>query len=91
MTPVPVSVSFTEKRQQDEIRKAERLSAIKIAIKAEPLESDLNTVENFSFMGFRNDIFIYIDPASQLPVQVSVNIPTVGKAYLKLRECQTKR
>jgi hypothetical protein len=48
-------------------------------------------VENFSFMGFRNDIFIYIDPASQLPVQVSVNIPTVRRAYLKLRECQTKR
>jgi hypothetical protein len=87
----PVSANYIEKRQQDEIRKAERVSAIKIAVKVEPLESDLNTVENFSFMGFRNDIFIYIDPASQLPVQVSGNIPTVGKTYLKLRECQTKR
>jgi hypothetical protein len=87
----PVSANYIEKRQQDEIRKAERVRAIKIAVKAEPLESDLNTVENFSFMGFRNDIFIYIDPASQLPVQVSGNIPTVGKTYLKLRECQTKR
>jgi hypothetical protein len=87
----PVSANYIEKRQQDEIRKAERVSAIKIAVKAEPLVSDLNTVENFSFMGLRNDIFIYIDPASQLPVQVSGNIPAVGKTYLKLRQCQAKR
>jgi hypothetical protein len=82
----PVSVNFIEKRQQDEIRKTERDSAIKIGVKAEPLESDLKPVENFSFLGLHQDISIFIDPATQLPLQASGIITGVGKAELKLNE-----
>jgi hypothetical protein len=82
----PVSVSFIEKRQQGEIRKEERDNAIKIEVKAEPMKSDLNEVENFSFLGLHQDISIYIDPTTRLPVQVSGIIPTLGKAELKLNE-----
>jgi hypothetical protein len=80
----PVSASFIEKRQQEEIRKAERVSALKVAVKAEPLESDLKPVENFSFLGLHQDISIFIDPTTQLPLQASGIISGVGKAELKL-------
>ena len=82
----PVSVASIIKRQQDELGKEERVSAVKIALKAEPIESDLKAVENFSFLGLQQDISIYIDPTTQLPIQVSGIIPTLGKAELKLNE-----
>jgi hypothetical protein len=82
----PVSVSFIEKRKQGETRKTERVSAEKIAVKAEPLQSDLKEVENFSFLGLHQDISIYIDPTTRLPIQVSGIIPSLGKAELKLNE-----
>jgi hypothetical protein len=86
----PLSVNFIEKTQQNTIQKEESISAIKIAINAEPVESDLNEVENFSFLGLHEDIAIYIDPATHFPVQVSGVIPTIGTVHLKLSEIQTK-
>jgi hypothetical protein len=50
------------------------------------MESDLNAVENFSFLGLHQDISIYIDPTTRLPIQVSGIIPSLGKAELKLNE-----
>lgn len=82
----PINVSFIEKRQQNKFRRKERVNAIKIAVSAKPMESDLKSVENFSFLGLHEDISIYIDPSSQLPVLVSGIIPTLGKAELKLNE-----
>lgn len=82
----PVSVRFIEKRQQDELSKEERVSAVKIAIKAKPMESDLKAVENFSFLGVHQDISMYIDPTTQLPIQVSGIINGFGKAELKPNE-----
>jgi len=87
----PISVNFGEKAQQREIRKEERIDALKIAINAEPMESDLDEVENFSFLGLHEDISIYIDPQTALPIQVSGIIPTVGRAHLKLVEVGLKQ
>jgi hypothetical protein len=87
----PISVNFVEKAQQKEIRKEERIDALKIAINAKPMESDLNEVENFSFFGLHEDISIYIDPQTALPIQVSGIIPTVGSAHLKLVEVGLKQ
>jgi hypothetical protein len=85
-----LKVNFIDKTQQNEIRKEERINAIKIAITAEPVESDLNEVENFSFLGLHKDIAIYIDPATHFPVQVSGIIPAIGTVHLKLNEVKTK-
>jgi hypothetical protein len=87
----PISVSFTEKTQQAETHKEGIVKTIKITLTSEPMESDLNEAENFSFLGFRRDISIYLDPISQLPIQASGIIPTVGKTHLRLRECQRIR
>jgi len=87
----PLNANFIDKTQQKTIRKEESVNAIKIAIAAEPLESDLNQVENFSFLGLHKDIAIYIDPATRLPVQVSGIIATVGNAHLKLTEVRLRQ
>jgi hypothetical protein len=86
----PLNVSFIEKAHQNEIHKEGRINALKIAISAEPLKSDLNEVENFSFLGLHKDIAIYIDPATHFPLQVSGVIPTIGTVHLNLNEVQTK-
>jgi hypothetical protein len=62
------------------------VKTIKFTLTSEPMESDLNEDENFSFLGFHKDISIYVDPSNGLPVQVSGIIPTAGKATLNLKE-----
>jgi hypothetical protein len=82
----PISVSFIEKKQQVETHKQGMVKTIKFTLTSEPMESDLNEDENFSFLGFHKDISIYVDPSNGLPVQVSGIIPTAGKATLNLKE-----
>jgi hypothetical protein len=86
----PISVSLIAKSQTKEIRTAEKVNAIKIAISAEPMKSDLNEVENFSFLGLHNDIAIYLDPSRFLPLRVTGIIPTLGEVELNLREARLK-
>jgi hypothetical protein len=86
----PLNANFIDMTQQNAIRKEERIKALKIAITAEPMESDLKESENFSFLGLHQDIAIYIDPATHLPIQVSGIIPTIGKVHLKLSAVQMR-
>ena len=87
----PLRVNYTERTQQNDTHKEGTINAIKIAISAEPMASDLKEAENFSFLGFHKDISIYIDPASNLPLQASGIISTVGKVKLKMFEAQINR
>lgn len=82
----PLKVNYVEKTPQTEIRKKGTVAALKISIESQPMDSDLDEAENFSFLGFHKDIAIYIDPTSRLPMQASGIIPVVGKANLKLRK-----
>jgi len=86
----PINASFIEKRQQAETHKEGLVKALKIRLTSEPMESDLNEAENFSFLGFHKDISIYVDPSNGLPVQASGSIPTAGKATLKLKKVWLK-
>lgn len=86
----PIAVSFIEKKQQSETHRQGIVKSIKFTLTSEPLESDLNEPENFSFLGFHKDISIYIDPASGLPIQASGIIPTAGKATLNLKKVWLK-
>jgi hypothetical protein len=82
----PLSVNYVEKAQQTTTRKQGTLDTLKITITAEPMDSMLKQAENFSFLGFRSDIVIYIDPTSRLPIQAEGVIPTIGTAQLRLNE-----
>jgi hypothetical protein len=70
------------------IRIQKEVESLKIALHAEPMESDLAEAENFSFLGLQKDIAIYIDPATQLPLLAGGIIPGVGKVSLTLHEVQ---
>ncbi|MFO7497577.1 MAG: hypothetical protein R6X05_18285 [Desulfobacterales bacterium] len=85
-----LKVDFIEKKQQAETRLKGDLKALKIALEAAPMASELDEMENFSFLGLHKNIVIFIDPASNLPLQVTGEISTVGKATLKLLEVQLR-
>jgi hypothetical protein len=86
----PIKVDYIEKGKQEEIRRQGIVKALKINLSSEPMDSDLKTAENFSFLGFHRNISLYLDPISHLPVQASGIIPAVGNVHLKLRETLMK-
>ena len=74
----PLDVNYIEKNPQTEVRKKATINALAFAMTAKPMESNLRVVENFSFLGLRKDIMIFIDPTSGLPLQISGIIPAAG-------------
>ena len=50
------------------------------------MDSGLKEAENFSFLGFHDNIVMYIEPGSRLPIQAGGVIPTIGAAQLQLNE-----
>jgi hypothetical protein len=84
----PIKIKYIEKKQQVETHKEDTVMAHKMVITAQPIESHLEDAENFSFLGLHEDITIYIDSATGLPIQISGIIPSIGKAELKLNFVQ---
>jgi hypothetical protein len=82
----PLNVNYIEKTQGATIQKQGTINTLKIAITADPMDSGLKEAENFSFLGFHDNIVIYIEPASRLPIQAGGVIPTIGMAQLQLNE-----
>jgi hypothetical protein len=83
---LPIKINYIQKKHQVETRIEGTVRALKFAITAHPIETQLEDAENFSFLGFHKDITIYIDPSTALPIQASGIIPTIGKADLVLKE-----
>jgi hypothetical protein len=81
-----LGVNYIEKKNQATVRKQGTIEALKISITSNPMDSTLKEAENFSLLGFHNNIVIYIEPATGLPIQADGVIPTIGKAQLKLNE-----
>jgi hypothetical protein len=85
-----LKVDYIEKKQQTQTRRNGELKALKIGLTAEPLPSQLDEPENFSFLGLHKNIAIFIDPATNLPLQVVGDISAVGSATLKLLEVRLR-
>ena len=85
-----LKVEYLRKSRGKTVRIAREIEALKISLSAEPMESDLDEVENFSFMGLHRDITVYIDPAEFIPILVTGIISGVGKVELNLRESRLK-
>lgn len=86
---LPIKINYIEKNRQVETRKEGTVRALKFTITAQPIESQLEDAENFSFLGFHKDITIYVEPTSGLPIQAGGIIPTIGKADLVLKEVKS--
>jgi hypothetical protein len=85
-----LKVNYVEKKQDAEVAREGSVDAIKITFKTRALASDLSAVENFSFLGLRKNVAIFIDPASRLPVQISGKLPKLGTMHLKLSEVRLR-
>jgi hypothetical protein len=85
-----LKVDFIEKKEHGEIRRQGEVEALKIALETQPLASDLEKVEDFSFLGFQEDITIFIDPASGLPIQLRGKISMAGNQTIKLNEVRLR-
>ena len=85
-----LKVDFIEKKQQDHIHRHGEVEALKIALEIQPLASNLKEVEDFSFLGFHEDIAIFIDPVSDLPIQISGKILMAGNVTIKLNEVRLR-
>jgi hypothetical protein len=85
-----LKVDFIEKSQQGAMRRQGKVEALKIAFEVQPLASDLDKVEDFSFLGFQENIAIYIDPLAGLPIQISGIISKVGNVTIKLAEVRLR-
>jgi len=79
-----LKVNYLEKKQDAEVTKQAKVDALKIALQAQPLDTDLDDMENFSFLGLRKNIAIFLDPTSRLPLQISGKLPKLGTVHLKL-------
>lgn len=85
-----IKVDYVESRQQAQNTRQGEIQALAIALEVKPLASSLDEPENFSFLGMHNNIVIFLDPQSNLPLQVSGDIPKAGSGDLKLFEVELK-
>ncbi len=81
-----LKVDFVEKNNQGDTHRQGKFDALKIYFEIQPLVSDLDENEEFSFLGFERDIAIFIDPVSRIPLQLSGKIPKVGNETVKLHQ-----
>ncbi len=86
-----INVDYIEQKGQGKDRRQAEVNAVKIDLEAKPLESNLENVENFSFMGFLNKISFSIDSAINLPIEIRGEIPPVGNVTLKLKEARLRK
>jgi hypothetical protein len=81
-----LKVKYIAKTRDNEVRKETTVEASKITIKTQPMDSDLNEAETFSFLGLHKNIVIFIDPTSRLPLQISGEVPKLGRVDLQLQK-----
>jgi hypothetical protein len=81
-----LELSYREVSQGKGVDKTATVDALRIRLETEPMDTDLDKDENFSFLGFTENVVFYLDIASGTPVQITGDMPVVRKAELKLRE-----
>jgi hypothetical protein len=85
-----LKADFIERKQQIQTQRQGEIEARKISLRTEPMAPGQDEAENFSFLGLIDNIVIFVDPHSNLPLQVSGDIPEVGSGDLKLLEVELK-
>jgi hypothetical protein len=79
-----LKVSYVEKDRRKEIQRQGKTDAVRISFKPRALAPQGKKPEEFSFMGLKGDFEVYIDPVSRVPLQVSGQIPRIGKIHIRL-------
>jgi hypothetical protein len=87
----PLKADYIVKKEQGEDHLQNEVKAVRIDLEAKALKSDLEKEENFSYMGFLNNISFFIDTERNLPIEIRGEIPPVGGVTLKLKEVRLRK
>ena len=83
-----MKVNYLEKTGGNQTRREKEIDAAKISFQPRALVSEDQAPEEFSILGLNGDFDIFIDKATQLPVQISGKILSFGKIDIKLQEVE---
>jgi len=83
-------IRYTERSKQGEVQKQGLIDALRLSLRARALTAIEGEDEDFSFLGLKGDITITIDSGSGIPVQISGDIPTIGRVDLKLYDVRLR-
>ena len=86
-----LQVDYTERLQETEVHKEALVDVLKISLHARPLNTLVDEDEAFSFLGLMGDIELYMDIHSRVPVRISGEIPTFGRADFWLKEVKLRQ
>lgn len=81
-----LAVDYVATQSQSGIHRQGQVEALRIKLVAQPIVTNQDQPENFSFLGLHKNIVIFLDPESDLPVQISGAMSKIGAGDLKLRE-----
>jgi hypothetical protein len=81
-----IKVNYLENSGGNQTRREKEIDAAKVSFQPRAMVSEDQAPEEFSFLGLNGDFDIFIDKATQLPVQISGKILTFGKIDIKLQE-----
>ena len=87
--PIDVDYQIFYGQKASNVRK--QIWAVRILLKAVPLGDYNGEVEDFSFLGFKQDVELLFDPSVRLPVMISGQVPSLGHSVLKLRAARLTR
>lgn len=81
-----VQLNYTEIKGDKVIQKNTLIQADVLSLKAKSSFSDQTAMNNFTLVGLQGNIKIYINPETQVPVQLQGNYQDLGEIKLKLRQ-----
>jgi hypothetical protein len=81
---------LTVRKPGSEAQVQRTVTAVPVRLESRPLDPQAREKEDFSFLGLKNDIVLFIEKDSRLPVQVNGMIPGVGHVELRAREIKLK-
>jgi hypothetical protein len=81
-----LKVNYLEGSPGEQIRRQSTIEVSKVSFQPHPLDPEDKKLEEFSFLGLQGDFAIYVAGATRIPVQVSGQIPGIGKLDIRLDE-----
>lgn len=81
-----LKVNYLERLPAKQIRREGSIQVVKISFQPRGLDAGNKDFEEFSFLGLQGDFEIYVDATARIPVQVSGQIPGIGKLDIRLDE-----
>ena len=83
-----LEVNYLERLPDKQVRREGIIEVNKISFQTRVLDPEEKELEKFSFLGLQGDFEIYVARRTGIPVQVSGQIPGIGKLNIRLDEVE---